>query len=159
MLRTHGGKDKYNVSLLGHNSRLDTIQASILAAKLKHVDFWTEGRRRVAKMYTDLLSGVGDLILPIVRKPEHHVWHQYTVRTKDRDALKEFLREKGVETTVYYPIPLHLQLLFGKHAKISGELTNSEEAAKTVLSLPIDPLQTEEGTEFVGSSIKEFYRK
>ena len=158
MLRKHGGKDKYNVSILGHNSRLDTLQASILLQKLKHVDRWNENKRKIAEVYNAQLSGINDLILSITHNPLPitPVYHQYTIRTKKRDKLQSYLKEKEIQTMVYYPISLHKQKLFEERTKIFGSLKNAELAAKEVLSLPIDPLQTEEETTYVVNMVKDF---
>ncbi len=158
MLRKHGGKDKYNVNILGHNSRLDTLQASILLQKLKHVDRWNENKRKIAEVYNAQLSGINDLILPITHNPLPitPVYHQYTIRTKKRDKLQSYLKEKEIQTMVYYPISLHKQKLFEERTKIFGSLKNTKLAAKEVLSLPIDPLQTEEETTYVVNMVKEF---
>jgi len=157
MLRTHGGKDKYNVSLLGYNSRLDTLQAAILLAKLPHVDRWREGRVRVAGLYQKELSSVDGLILPVTDERGTHVWHQYTIATNYRDELQSFLKERGIGTSVYYPIPLHEQVLFQGKSERTGSLEMSEAASRSVLSLPIDPLQTDEETHEVIDAIKEFF--
>lgn len=158
MLRKHGGKNKYNVSLLGHNSRLDALQASILLRKLKYVDKWNENKRKIAKIYDAQLSEVNGLILPIAHNSLliTHVYHQYTIRTKKRNELQSFLEEREVQTGLYYPIPLHKQKLFEGRKKIFGSLKSAELAAEQVLSLPIDPLQTEEEATYVANTIKEF---
>lgn len=159
MLRKHGGKDKYNVTLLGHNSRLDTLQASILLRKLKYVDKWNESKRKIAKIYNTRLTDVDDLVLPLEHNslPSTPVYHQYTIRTKKRDELQSYLRKKEIQTLIYYPMPLHKQKLFDRRAKIFGSLKSAELAAEQVLSLPIDPLQTEEETIYVANIIKQFF--
>jgi len=159
MLRKHGGKDKYNVTLLGHNSRLDTLQASVLLRKLKYVDKWNENKRKTAKIYNNQLTDVDELILPLEHNslPITPVYHQYTIRTKKRNELQSYLRKKEIQTMVYYPIPLHKQKLFDRRAKIFGSLKNAELVAEQVLSLPIDPLQTEEETIYVANIIKQFF--
>lgn len=163
MLRKHGGKDKYNVDLLGHNSRLDTLQASILLAKIKYIDLWNNGRRNVAAVYNKELSGIDGLVIPadglISTHRNLHVYHQYTCRTDRRDALQAFLKERGVVSMVYYPVSLHKQKLFMDKSVIAGDLQTSEQAVKQVLSLPIDPLQNEEETMYVVEQIKEFFAK
>jgi len=159
MLRKHGGEDKYNVSILGHNSRLDTLQASILLKKLKYVDKWNENKRKIAQVYNTELSGINDIILPVAHNslPITPVYHQYTIRVKKRDELQAYLRKKEIQTMVYYPISLHKQKLFEERTKIFGSLKNAELAAKEVLSLPIDPLQTEEETTYIANMVKKFF--
>jgi len=162
MLRKHGGKDKYNVSILGHNSRLDTLQASILLQKLKYVDRWNENKRKIAEVYNAQLSGINDLMLPITHNPLPitPVYYQYTIRTKKRDKLQSYLRKRDIQTMVYYPISLHKQKLFDGRVnpvRKFGSLKNSKLVTKQVLSLPIDPLQTEEETTYVVNMIREFF--
>jgi len=162
MLRKHGGKDKYNVNILGHNSRLDTLQASILLKKLKYVDKWNENKRKIAQVYNNELSGINDIILPVAHNslPITPVYHQYTIRVKKRDELQAYLKKKEIQTMVYYPISLHKQKLFDGRVnpvRKFGSLKNSELVTKQVLSLPIDPLQTEEETTYVVNMIKEFF--
>jgi len=156
ILRKHGGKDKYNVKLLGHNSRLDTLQASILLAKLKHLDRWNEGRRKVAEIYDRELSGIEGIQIPSSHTDCYHAYHQYTIMVRERDGFQKTLKGKGVDTMVYYPFSLHKQVLFKGKAIMADELKNAENAASNVLSLPIDPLQSEEETNYVVSCIKGF---
>lgn len=156
ILRKHGGKDKYNVKLLGHNSRLDTLQASILLAKLKHLDIWNEGRRKVSEIYDRELSGIEGIQIPSSHQECYHVYHQYTIMVKERDGFQANLKGKGVDTMVYYPFSLHKQALFKENAIMADDLKNAEYAASNVLSLPIDPLQSEEETNYVVTCIKEF---
>lgn len=162
MLRKHGGKDKYNVDILGHNSRLDTLQASILLKKLKYIDKWNENKRRIAQVYNTEFSGINDMILPVTHSslPITPVYHQYTVRVKKRDELQAFLKKKEIQTVVYYPISLDKQKLFDGRVnpvRKFGSLKNSELVTKQVLSLPIDPLQTEEETTYIVNMIKQFF--
>ena len=163
MLRKHGGKDKYNVNILGHNSRLDTLQASILLRKLKYIDKWNQNKRKTAQVYSNELSGINDIILPVTHNslPITPVYHQYTIRVKKRDELQAYLKKKEIQTMVYYPISLHKQKLFDgrvNSVRKFGSLRNSELVTKQVLSLPIDPLQTEEETTYVVNIIKEFFQ-
>jgi len=143
MLRKHGGKDKYNVDHIGYNARLDTIQAAVLLAKLNYIDEFTERRRAIAKFYTENLKNINWLKTPYVEDKAYHVFHQYTIRIvdKDRTKIQQKLKEKGIQTMVYYPVPLHQMKVFKNNGmKIFGELKNSEVASQTVLSLPIEPL-------------------
>jgi len=160
MLTKHGGKDKYNVEHIGYNARMDTLQAAILLAKLKHIDDFNKRRRQIAELYTAGLSGIYSLQLPVYHDayelPIGHVYHQYTVRTNKRDDLQAFLKDRGVSSMVYYPVPLHKMKVFGGRSRITGNLINSEQAAKEVLSLPIEPLLPEDHIEYVVNRIKEF---
>jgi dTDP-4-amino-4,6-dideoxygalactose transaminase len=143
MLRKHGGKDKYNVDHIGYNARLDTIQAAVLLAKLNYIDEFTERRRNIAKFYTENLKNINWLKTPYVEDKAYHVFHQYTIRImdKNRTEIQQKLKEKGIQTMVYYPVPLHQMKVFKNNGmEIFGDLRNSETASQTVLSLPIEPL-------------------
>jgi dTDP-4-amino-4,6-dideoxygalactose transaminase/rRNA-processing protein FCF1 len=143
MLRKHGGKDKYNVDHIGYNARLDTIQAAVLLAKLNYIDEFTEKRRNIAKFYTENLKNINWLKTPYVENKAYHVFHQYTIRImeKNREEIQQKLKEKGVQTMVYYPVPLHKMKVFKNNGmEIFDDLKNSEIASRNVLSLPIEPL-------------------
>jgi dTDP-4-amino-4,6-dideoxygalactose transaminase len=160
MLLKHGGKDKYNVDHIGYNARLDTLQAAIILAKFKYVDGFNERRRKIAEIYTKELSGMADLTLPINHHPLpitecYHVYHQYTVRTSKRDELQAYLHEKGISSMVYYPVPLHKMKVFSGRCKLTGEIVEVEKAVKEILSLPIEPLFTEEEISHVCKTIRE----
>lgn len=134
MLRVHGAKKKYHNEIIGYNSRLDTLQAAILRVKLPHIDEWNSGRRRVASLYTQMLSDIPEVVAPEV--VSGHVFHQYTIRIikGDRDKLASDLAAKGISTMIYYPIPQdRLPIYAGKYPAnpISDQLGTQ------VLSLPI----------------------
>ncbi|HEX8552991.1 MAG TPA: DegT/DnrJ/EryC1/StrS family aminotransferase [Abditibacteriaceae bacterium] len=154
VLRRQGGAKKYYHEVLGFNSRLDTLQAAVLNVKLRYLDEWNDGRRRVAQRYNELLAG-----LPIETPKEatgvHHVYHQYTIRTPRRDDLQEFLKQQGVGTMVYYPVPLHLQPLYAEMKDL--QLPEAVRAANEALSLPISPGLTEEDQQHVVESIQRFF--
>ena len=157
MLRKHGGRDKYNVDILGHNSRLDTLQAAVLIEKLKHLDRWNTNRQKLAGAYNDAFAGLEGLTTPVKDDRAEHVYHQYTIRTKKRDELQAYLKEHGVGSMVYYPVALHKQKLFNNTARIHGDLKEAERATAEVLSLPIDPLQSEDETAHVIEQVKGFF--
>ncbi len=148
-LRAHGKIDgKYK--LLGYNSRLDEIQAAILLVKLKDFQEDIKKKQRIAKRYIQSLKN-------FVKVPEYkegHTFHQFTIRTKKRDKLKDFLEKKGIQTRIYYPIPLHLTPLFNYK---KGTFPQSEKRAEEVLSLPIFPDLTENEVEYIISQIKKFF--
>lgn len=156
MLLKHGGKDKYDVMHIGYNARLDTIQAAVLLAKLKYVDEFNVHRNKIAEIYNEELKGMEGLSLPVF--DVKCVYHQYTVRTSRRKDLQTYLKEKGISTMIYYPVPLHRQRLFHKNSQILKNLDRSEIASSEVLSLPIGPCQTEEDTMYVASVIKDFFK-
>ncbi len=137
-LRAHGELRKYVSREQGWNSRLDEIQAAILRVKLKHLDGWNEARRAHAARYNDLLRGVSGLQVPGVAAWGEHVFHQYTIRVSNRDSLQKNLSAQGIATTVYYPVPIHLQPIYsGLRRQEVENLPKSERAAREVLSLPI----------------------
>lgn len=143
MLRKHGGKDKYNVDHLGYNSRLDTLQAAIILAKLKHIDTFNGMRRQIAVQYTHAFAGLGGITPPPFPQDGEHVYHQYTLRCVDREDMAAKLKERGVASMVYYPVPLHKMKVFAGRSRIAGPLLEAERAATEVLSLPVEPLMSE----------------
>ena len=158
ILIKHGGKDKYNVDFLGYNARLDTIQAAVLLARMKFVDEFNNRRKSIAKRYNNFLSEIKEIKTPEIL--EGSVFHQYTIRVPEekRDTLQKFLKEKGISTMVYYPVCLHEMKLFNNRA-IFGNLSSAERASRQVISLPIDPLMTEQEQDYVIANIKEFFQK
>ena len=136
-LRHHGTKQTYLHDRVGWNSRLDELQAAVLRVKLRHLEGFIEARRKVAAGYRARLAGSG-LELPAEHGRGRHVYHQFTIRSPKRDAIREALAKEGIASSVFYPVPLHQQPVYsGIAAGIS--LPNAETAAKTVLSLPINP--------------------
>jgi len=138
MLRAHGSRAKYHNETLGYNSRLDELQAALLRVKLPHLEAWNLGRRRVAQRYSELLGGHDRLVVPQVT--QGHVFHQYTVQIRGggRDQLQARLGEAGIDTMIYYPVPLHrLKYYQDSHADCSCPV--AERLAGEVLSLPIWP--------------------
>lgn len=155
VLRRQGGKTKYYHEVLGFNSRLDEMQAALLRVKLRHLDDWQAGRRRVAGRYGELLSEL-DVATPFVRSNVTHVYHQYTIRVPRRDELHQFLQQRGIGSMIYYPLPLHLQALYHELGYTESSLPVSEGAGHEVLSLPMYPELTEEQTRAVAGAIRGF---
>jgi dTDP-4-amino-4,6-dideoxygalactose transaminase len=153
ILRRQGGKKKYFHEVLGFNSRLDALQAAILQVKLTHLDEWNAGRREVAHRYNELLSDL-PVVVPYEAPDCFHVYHQYTIRTERRDELAAYLKEAGIATNVYYPVPLHQQPLYAECASLN--LPESEAAAAEVLSLPIFPELTKQDQSFIADTIRSF---
>jgi dTDP-4-amino-4,6-dideoxygalactose transaminase len=150
MLRTHGAKRKYHNEILGYNSRLDTLQAAILRVKLQYIDQWNEGRRRVAKLYNDLLADVSGVTTPLIT--DGHVFHQYTIRinTGNRDDVQKYLSSEGIGSMIYYPVPQDkLPVYQGAYPDCSV----SDLLATEVLSLPIWPELELEKIEVVVKSV------
>jgi dTDP-4-amino-4,6-dideoxygalactose transaminase len=162
MLRVHGSQVRYLHEAVGINSRLDALQAAILHIKLKYLDQWTEGRRRNAERYRQLFKQTNHadrVVLPPTAPGNFHVYNQFTVRAPKRDELRTFLKEKGVGTEVYYPLPMHLQNCFRDLGYQKGSLPLSEQAAEEVVSLPIYAELTEAQQSYVVEMIAEFYRR
>jgi len=138
MLRHHGSRQTYLHERVGWNSRLDELQAAVLRVKLAHLERFNEARRAVAARYRAALADA-DLVLPVEHGRGRHVYHQFTIRSARRDALREALSREGIASSVFYPIPLHRQPAYAA-ANPGLELPVSESISKEVLSLPINPL-------------------
>jgi dTDP-4-amino-4,6-dideoxygalactose transaminase len=157
-LANHGQTVKYQHDLVGLNSRLDTLQAAILMAKLPHLSEFESRRRAIAKRYDQALGELKGLEVPGRSMESSHVFHQYTLKCKDqslRDSLKSYLAEQGISTMVYYPTPLHQQTAY----KQVADLPISEDLCTRVLSLPICPELTDEQQEFITKNIRNFIQK
>jgi dTDP-4-amino-4,6-dideoxygalactose transaminase len=162
MLRVHGSQVRYLHEAIGFNSRLDALQAAVLQVKLKYLDQWTEGRRRNAERYRQLFARTKHadrVTLPPTVPGNFHVYNQFTVRAPKRDELRTFLKEKGVGTEVYYPLPMHLQNCYRDLGYQKGSFPLSERAAEEVMSLPIYPELTEPQQRYVVEMIAEFYKR
>ena len=157
ILLKHGGKDKYNVEHIGYNARLDTLQAAVLLAKFKHIDEFTQKRRKAAEIYNKGLKDLEFIDTPFVIKDAYHVYHQYTIMLKEinRDEAINSLNLKGVQTMVYYPYLLTEMALFKKRCITINELENAKRISGNVLSLPIEPLYVEDVFQYVTNCIKE----
>jgi dTDP-4-amino-4,6-dideoxygalactose transaminase len=138
VLSNYGSKVKYENEMQGFNSRLDPIQAAVLAVKLKFLDEWNTRRRAIASIYTEKLSETG-LVLPHTPEWTETVWHQYVVRTNDRDKLQKNLAHAGVATMIHYPIPPHRQGAYTDRGSTLGDFPIAENMADEILSLPIGP--------------------
>jgi dTDP-4-amino-4,6-dideoxygalactose transaminase len=156
VLRRHGGRVKYFHERVGYNSRLDEIQAAVLRVKLRHLEVWNAQRRKVAAFYDQLLQNL-PVTTPYVGPGMTHVYHQYTIRAPRRDDLQLFLKDRGVGTMIYYPVPLHRQEIYAGLGLGPGSFPEAERAAVEVLSLPIYPEMTGEQIEEVADAIRGFY--
>jgi dTDP-4-amino-4,6-dideoxygalactose transaminase len=157
MLTKHGGKDKYNVDHIGYNARLDTLQAAILLARMNHVDDFNRRRRTIAARYNEFLAGHPALTTPT--DDPGNVWHQYTLRVANsrRDELQAHLGKQNVSTMIYYPYPLYAMGVFsGNRFKTAGLMNYTEEACKSVLSLPMEPLMDENMTDRVIEAVNQW---
>ena len=176
ILRAHGSKPKYYHRVVGGNFRLDALQAAIVSSKLKHLDDWTEGRRRNAARYNRLFSSSGlnvcdsrewangrrgesrmpDVVLPAM-PADRHIFNQYVIRVDARDQLRAALQAKGIGTEIYYPVPMHMQECFASLGHRAGDFPESEAAASQTLALPIYPELTDDQARYVVESIRDFY--
>jgi len=159
MLRIHGAKSKYYHSVVGYNSRLDSIQAAVLLVKLNHLDNWNEIRRTKAHKYDTALREIDQIQIPKVASDCYHTFHQYTIQTSKRDQLRDYLKTLYISTDTYYPLPLHLQQCYSNLNYRAGDLPISEKVAAAALSLPITPELTDQQQDFVIESITRFFRQ
>lgn len=160
VIRVHGSKPKYYHHVLGYNSRLDELQAAILNVKFQKLDEFSAMRRERAEYYSEQLNEkVSEFVTtPIEKEGNYHVFHQYTIRVEQRDELQNFLKENGIDSMIYYPMPLHVQPVFANLGYNEGDLPLTEQAAKEVLSLPMYPELKEEDQDYVIQVIEKFYK-
>ena len=158
-LRVHGGRQMYHHEEVGYNSRLDALQAAVLSAKLPHLRGWSDARRRNAAFYDGALAGIEGIVTPPVRPENESIFNQYTVRVLDgrRDALADHLKQAGIGSGVYYPVPLHLQECFAYLGYREGQFPESERACREVLSLPVFPELTEAQLTYVVETVGTFF--
>jgi dTDP-4-amino-4,6-dideoxygalactose transaminase len=162
LLHIHGARTKYEYELLGINSRLDALQAAILRVKLRHLKNWSAARQKNAAHYRELFREFhleSKITLPLAPVHSSHIYNQFTIRTKERDALREYLSLHGIPSEIYYPKPLHLQKAFSYLGHKAGDFPVSEAASLEVLSLPIFPELTAAQQHSVVSAIANFYQK
>jgi dTDP-4-amino-4,6-dideoxygalactose transaminase len=163
MLRRHGERTKYFHEVTGLNSRLDSLQAAVLAIKQQYLDTWCEERIRRAEKYRELfgktrLLGNGITKFPRSVTDKSHVFNNYVISAERRDELKPFLAERGIQTEIYYPLPLHLQNCFTELGYKKGDFSQAELASSHVLALPLYPELTAVQQETVVGAIRDFYR-
>lgn len=155
LLRCYGERGKYQHILKGHNSRLDEIQAAILRVKLKYLDQWNEERRKKAKLYSNRLSPLG-VICPSEKKGVRPVYHLYTIQTKKRGFLKAFLKKRGIETLIHYPIPIPFQKAYQELGYQRRDFPLTNQWSRKILSLPFYPEINESEMEEVTEGIRSF---
>ncbi|HEY4133550.1 MAG TPA: DegT/DnrJ/EryC1/StrS family aminotransferase [Gemmatimonadaceae bacterium] len=156
-LRMHGGSKMYFHDEVGFNSRLDALQAVVLSAKLPHLEAWSAGRRRNAAVYNEAFANLDGVETPYVEPNNESIFNQYTIRAQRRDELQNYLKERGIGSSIYYPLPLHLQPCFAYLGYKEGTCPESERAAKEVLSLPIYPELTHGQLDEVITAVRGFY--
>jgi dTDP-4-amino-4,6-dideoxygalactose transaminase len=157
LLRRYGEKKKYEHVVRGWNSRLDEIQAAILRVKLKYLDQWNGERRKKALMCKRLLEDT-EVTCPVEKEQARHVYHLFVIRTKKRNALQVFLKEKGIEILIHYPVPIHLQRAYTELGYRRGDLPVTEKVAHEILSLPFYPELTTEEMREVQEQVKSFFK-
>ncbi len=153
MLRDWGAERKYHHELKGFNYRMEGLQGAILGVKLRHLETWTEARRRNAKKYVEMLSGT-HIQLPSEMPYARHVYHVFTLRVPDRDRMQSELNAAGIATGIHYPIPVHMQPAYSDLGYKSGDLPHAEAAAREVLSLPLFPEMTDAQISEVVAAVK-----
>ena len=155
-LRDHGRTEGYIHQFVGYNSRLDDIQAAMLRVKLPHIDRFNDNRRQAARVYSEALAEVGDIVTPHEATNGEHVYHQYTLLTESRDRIREKLAGQDIASAIYYPIPLHQQPVFAAdYADIS--LPVAERVAAQCLSLPMHPLLSDAQLEKIIAAVKSAF--
>lgn len=160
ILRVHGAKPKYHHKVIGGNFRLDALQAAIVQVKLAHLEKWTAARRRNADRYRTLFAdspASANITLP--QDVPGHIYNQFVVRARKRDQLQKFLKENGVGSEVYYPVPLHVQECFSDLGYHKGDFPNSEAAAGDSLALPVYPELSSEQQRYVAAQIETFCKQ
>jgi len=153
-LRNYGQSKRYHHESKGINSRLDEIQAAILSAQLPFLDQWNQRRREIAQRYTQGLKAVA--VTPAEADYGHHVYHLYVIQAANRDALQEFLLDRGIQTLIHYPIPAHLQNAYSYRGYKPGDLPTTEHVARRIISLPMFPELTDKEIDLVIEGIREF---
>jgi dTDP-4-amino-4,6-dideoxygalactose transaminase len=156
-LRTHGSRRTYYHEIVGYNSRLDALQAAVLRAKLPHLEAWSAARRRNAAYYDAAFADVSEVTTPYVDPANTSIYNQYTIRVAQRDALQAYLKDRGIGSNVYYPLPLHLQPCFAYLGYTEGQCPVAERAAKEVLSLPVFPELTTAQLDEVIAAVRGFF--
>jgi len=159
MLRDYGRKGRYEHKVKGYNSRLDTVQAVILSAKLKYLDQWNQMRREHADDYCQLLNDVQEVITPVSKEDRIHVFQTFAVRVKNRDKVCESMQKQNIGVLIHYPIPLHLQEAYADLGYRHGDFPVSEAVAGDEISLPMYPHIAKNQIEYVCSTLKDIVGK
>ena len=154
MLRDYGRVSKYEHSIIGYNSRLDTLQAAILRIKLKKLNAWNKMRQTNAGIYNELLKGVRGIITPFASLGSSHIYHVYAIIVKERDKVYQQLLNSGISAIIHYPIPLHLQLAYKNLEYRRGDFPSAEKISNEIISLPMYPHMKENQIKFVADKIK-----
>lgn len=158
-LRNYGSTIKYIHDSLGENSRLDTLQAAVVSAKLGHLESWNNVRRLAASKYSLLLEGVGDIVVPTIADGSEHVFHLYVIRTNFRNELMAYLTERGIGCLIHYPTPVHRQVAYKNIFSEKIHFPVAEAVSEQILSLPMHGHIKEEEVEYVCQAIRSFFEK
>jgi dTDP-4-amino-4,6-dideoxygalactose transaminase len=158
VLRNYGSQKKYFNEVIGHNMRLDELQAAFLEVKLPFLKSWTKQRQQIAAWYDEALAHVGDLVLPGIAPGCTHVYHLYVIRTKFRDQLQMHLNEQGIGTLIHYPIPPHMQDAYKHLCFKKGDFPVAEQMADTCLSIPLWPGMTQDQVRQVAEVMQRFFK-
>jgi len=157
--RVHGSSVKYYHDYIGYNSRLDTIQAAILRIKLKRIQEAIAARTRIAAHYTERLSQIPEVRIPKIDERNRAVYYVYNILVPKRDELASYLKEKGIGTSIYYPLPLHQQKCFAYLGYKKGDFPVAERVCNEILALPIFPELTDDEVDYVCDAIQSFYKR
>lgn len=155
MLREHGSVVKYEHAFPGYNFRMEGIQGAVLATKLKYLDGWNDKRRAIAKRYQERLAGQS-IVLPSEAPGNRHIYHLYVVQAEDRDSLRDHLTQRGIETGLHYPIPLHMQEAYLSLGYHKGDFPVTEHVTERIVSLPMYPDMPVEAVDYVSDAILEW---
>ena len=158
-LRNHGQKERYYYNQMGYNARIDSIQAAILNVKLKHIESDIEKRKQIGIKYNNALSKIDGLSIPVIAENRKEVYYVYSILTEKRDELAEFLNSNGIGTSIYYPLPLHLQKVFANLGYKKGDFPIAEKISQKILALPLFPTLKDEEIDYVIKNIKDFFHK
>ena len=158
MIANHGMSVRYYHDVLGVNSRLDAIQASILNVKLKYLDQYAKARGEAAARYTELFSSISEVTPPAISDFSSHVFHQYTLRVHNRDGLFQHLQEKNIPCAIYYPVPMHQQKAFSQYWHNDRSMARTEQLSREVISLPMHTELRDDIIEYIANEVKNFYK-
>lgn len=166
LFREHGQSQKYYHETYGHNYRMEGIQGAVLGVKLRHLDSWTDERRKVARRYNERLSSLEQIVLPEEMSNVKHVYHLFVLRVNTginsnqrRDELQNYLKDQGIATGLHYPVPLHQQKCFEHLGYKRGDFPITENLAETGISLPMFPELSDDQINFVSEKVREFFKK
>ncbi|OHA15158.1 MAG: hypothetical protein A3G52_03450 [Candidatus Taylorbacteria bacterium RIFCSPLOWO2_12_FULL_43_20] len=159
MIRNHGSKEKYRHDILGGNFRMSAIEGAVLGAKMKHLPKWNKERIKKAGLYNKHLSGVKDIFLTVEPNFSKGNYHLYVIRTKYRDKLAKFLKEKGVETGIHYPVPAHLHKSVEFIGMRRGDFPIAEKVTDEIISLPMYPELKESEIRYISECVKKFFKR